>query len=544
MFKNTFLKTIYDFRLSIFYWGMFFAFLLLFIAGAYNEVIVGADSANVLAGYKKLANMPGYPGGGAPDADTFGGFITFRMLGGVPLILGIFGVLAGSLIIRGEEDKGSLDLILSTPHSRTMVLLQKWAGMAVAIGAVVLINWLALILGLLIANQQLGFADMFLAHLNIWLTCLVFGSLALLLGQITISRRAAAGWAGGVLAATYLLDSLASSLRGLEWLRYLSPFYYYSLSKPLAPSVGTHWGALVVLAGISAVAVVVAVWFYNHRDHNNVYPLFFNRPKPLALQPQTRPTSLGLRGPFWFGLRSALPGTLIWGLPISLYLGLSIYSIDGVRGELTSLLKSELYRSQGFLPVPSDANLVSLSLALNLVVFTAYAVVQVVGWTSEESEGRLELILSTPQPRWRLLLTRYLVNLLASAITCITVGTIFSLIALLVGVKLDFSYILASFFGLWVVCAVIMAAGFALSAIRPGRSIALISGGLVVFFFVDSLGGILKLPDWFINLSVYRAYGKPLMGGVDWTPQFVMLGLSAVFVTIAVYFFRRRDIVK
>jgi putative exporter of polyketide antibiotics len=253
---------------------------------------------------------------------------------------------------------------------------------------------------------------------------------------------------------------------------------------------------------------------------------------------------LGLRNTFWFGLRSALPTTLIWGLPISLYLGLSIFALDGIRGELTGLLKSEIYRSQGFLALPTDANLLSLSLSLILVVFTAYAVVQVVGWNNEESEGRLELILSTSQPRWQLLVTRYLVNLIASALTCGLVGLIISPIALFLGVKLDFSYILASFFGLWVVCAVIMAVGFAFSAFKPGQSIAIISGGLVVFFFVDSLGGLLKLPDWFINLSVYHAFGKPLLFGIDWTPQLVMLGLSGVFVAVAVYFFRQRDIVK
>ncbi len=544
MLRNNFLKTVYDFRLSIFFWGLGFAFLILIICGNYNDVVQGADRTNVLVGYKKLANLPGYPGGGAPDTDTFGGFITFRMLGGVPLILGIFGVLAGSSIIRGEEDKGSLDLLLTTPHSRTMVLLQKWAGMVAAIGAIVLITWLALYLGLLIVGQQLGFGEMFLAHLNIWLTCVVFGSLALLFGQFTLSRKAAAGWAGGVLAGTYLLESLARSLKELEWLQYLSPFYYHNLSKPLAHSVGTHWGAIAIQAGILAVVVITSAWMYNHRDHNNVYALFFNRPKIITSQPQTRPTSLGLRDTFWFGFHSALPGTLIWGLPISLYLCLTTLAMDSLRGELTSLLKSDIYRTQGFLLVPTDSNLLSLPLGFILVIFTAYAVVQVVGWNSEESEGRLELILSTPQSRWQLLLTRYLVNLLASALTCLLVGVIFSLAAMALVVKLDGSYILASFFGLWVICAVVMAAGFALSAVRPGRSIAIISGGLVAFFFVDSLGGLLKLPDWFINLSVYRAFGKPLLYGIDWTPQFVMLGLSGVFVAVAVYFFRQRDIVK
>src|SRR3990172_1720480 len=47
------------------------------------------------------------------------GYLGFEFFSYMPLVLGIFAVLAGSGLLRADEENGTLDLILAHPVSRT-----------------------------------------------------------------------------------------------------------------------------------------------------------------------------------------------------------------------------------------------------------------------------------------------------------------------------------------------------------------------------------------------------------------------------------------
>jgi ABC-2 type transport system permease protein len=120
-----FRKTLLDYRRSVAIWGIGLALLMLTVGTAYNGVIGGPDKVQQIASLQKIANSFAFLIGKAYDLDTFGGFVTTRYMGVVPVLLAIFALLAGNALIRGEEEQGSLDLLLSTPHSRATVYLQK-----------------------------------------------------------------------------------------------------------------------------------------------------------------------------------------------------------------------------------------------------------------------------------------------------------------------------------------------------------------------------------------------------------------------------------
>ena len=68
----------------------------------------------------------------------------------------------------------------------------------------------------------------------------------------------------GVVLVAFVLSSIAPLSSSTEWLQTLSPLYYYSGSTPLVNGLDpVHLGVLVVLA---AVAVVVGIWAFDHRD--------------------------------------------------------------------------------------------------------------------------------------------------------------------------------------------------------------------------------------------------------------------------------------
>jgi ABC-2 type transport system permease protein len=89
-------------------------------------------------------------------------------------------------------------------------------------------------------------------------------ALALGIGAAT-GRRAAAVAAGVAVAVLgYFGNNLAPQVEGLEWLRYLSPFFYLSGNKPLVNGVDPGYAG--VLAGVAVLLVAAGLAAFRTRD--------------------------------------------------------------------------------------------------------------------------------------------------------------------------------------------------------------------------------------------------------------------------------------
>ncbi len=545
--RNIFLKTLRDQRTAILCWGGILFLFTVFVTSVYGGIFSGPDKARLIADSQLLAQSPLYPGGGNPtDLDTFGGYITLRFLGIMPVIFGIYTLLAGTGLTRGEEEKGNFDLLLSTPYSRRSVLWQKWAGLLVATVAIAVLTWLGLLVGTALPNIGLDAVAAGLTCLNFVACALVFGSVGMLFGQLTITRKGAYSAAGGVLIATFFLDNLAAQTKALAWLHYFSPFFYHNQSKPLAVSVGLNLGAFGLLLAVSVIILVATIFLFERRDIGNIFPLFKTKRKLAIPNPYrvAEPRSLWLRNSFTFWLRTGLAGAFYWSILPSLYLVLGVSVFESAKSELLNLLKSDLYQALGYVAISTNENLLGLLIQVDLVTLIVYAVVQVAGWTGEETQGRLELLLSTPQPRWRLLVVRYGVASIHLAVCIGTVGLVFWSAAGATGIEVSGEKTLATFFTAWVVCVTIAGVGFSLTAYGPGWSIGATGGLVIASYLLNVLGKSLKLPDWIVNFSIFEQYGNPMVGGANWPSLGIMLALSAVFILLAIRQFRQRDLVK
>ncbi len=165
MFNNIFLKTLRDYSRQILIWGGGIGLLMLVYGAGYNTIFgTGPDRAKAVEDYRKTIESFTILTGKIYDIDTFGGFINSKIGSGMPIILGIWALLAGSAIIRREEERGTLDLLVSTPHTRLSVLLQKWAGIVIAMLGIVFLSWLGLTVAAIISNAGLSPVDGALAH--------------------------------------------------------------------------------------------------------------------------------------------------------------------------------------------------------------------------------------------------------------------------------------------------------------------------------------------------------------------------------------------
>jgi ABC-2 type transport system permease protein len=186
MFHSIWSKSLRDYRVAILAWGLGLGVLM--AAG------LAEATPTVITAFASLATLFRFLGD--PYAiQTPEGFITFRWMGAfLPLLLSFWPILAGARLVRGEEERGTLDVLLATPQARARLLLSKVGALCSALILIAVLFALGTVAGE--ARLGGGHVDMvraLLAGLNLGLLAFFFGMVALLLSQLTTSRGTAAG---------------------------------------------------------------------------------------------------------------------------------------------------------------------------------------------------------------------------------------------------------------------------------------------------------------------------------------------------------------
>jgi ABC-2 type transport system permease protein len=180
-----------------------------------------------------------------------------------PLLFVMVGVAFGAGTLAGEEEGGTLGLVLSYPVSRHRVMVGKSGALVAVVGLVGIGLAGAIVVGRLFELEipAWGVAA-FCASLV--LLGVLFGLVAMVIGAATGSKALAVGAPAGLAGATYLISSLSPVVSGLRPLRWASPFWYATGSNPLANGLSIR--DVVVLVGLSLAAFGAAVLLFARRD--------------------------------------------------------------------------------------------------------------------------------------------------------------------------------------------------------------------------------------------------------------------------------------
>ena len=144
---------------------------------------------------------------------TMGGFLSWRVGNVLPVMLGLWPVLALSSTLAGEAAKGSLDLLAATQQGRRTIALEKLAGHLAAVIVAMLILALSLVLVGQVFGSLPGDAISLPAALG---QVLLYGLMMLAAGAVSFASAPFVGrtraMAFGLIAlfASYLIYSYAS----------------------------------------------------------------------------------------------------------------------------------------------------------------------------------------------------------------------------------------------------------------------------------------------------------------------------------------------
>lgn len=177
----------------------------------------------------------------------------------LPLLFVMFGILRGARMIAGEEEAGTLDLLLVTPLSTTRLLLGE--ALALAIGLVTL--GVATVIGTLAGSAlfDLGVpaSSAVAGATACTLLGIVHGAIALTAGAVLGRRGLALGLATAAALGAYVLYVGGLFVEGLSDARVLSPFHLALHAGPLADAFPASFLTLLV-APVALVVLVLPLW--------------------------------------------------------------------------------------------------------------------------------------------------------------------------------------------------------------------------------------------------------------------------------------------
>jgi ABC-2 type transport system permease protein len=240
-------------RRSLLWWTIGLAALVALNVAFYPSV--RDDPA--LSGYAKdlPESVRALFAGGELDIASPAGYLNSRIFALMaPLLFLIVAIGAGSAAVAGEEERGTLELVLAHPIRRRDYVLQRFLALAVLLAALTTVLLATVALGSHAVNLEISFGKLAVASLSVGLLALLFAAIALATGALAPGRARAIAVAGGLAVAAWIFDGLARSVDPLEGLRPLGPYYHALGQNPLregAPSAG--WALLIAAAAIAAV---------------------------------------------------------------------------------------------------------------------------------------------------------------------------------------------------------------------------------------------------------------------------------------------------
>jgi beta-exotoxin I transport system permease protein len=264
MLRNIALKSLRDIRRGFLWWSLGLAGFVALIVSVWPTVHSNPSLTKLAQDYPE-ALQAFIAFGGAVDYSSPAGYLGIELFSlMVPLLLLVAAIGTGAGSIAGEEDRGTLELLLANPVSRTKVVLEKTAALVLEIVGLGAVLWVALWVGALLASMDISAGHLAAATLMAVLLAVAFGTIALLLGAATGKRTVAIGLTAAAAVAAYLVNGLAPLVHALEVPQKLSPFYHYAVSDPLRSGLSpTHVGILVAIA---VVATALAPYFFSRRD--------------------------------------------------------------------------------------------------------------------------------------------------------------------------------------------------------------------------------------------------------------------------------------
>ncbi len=474
--------------------------------------------------------------GDPSHVDRLGGFLSWRIGATIPVLFSIWSIIALSGTLAGEASRGTLEVVLAAPISRRGLAFRKAAAfvvaLALAMGIAATLTWWTGVAFAKLPGDEISPSQAFGQFALYGVLIGVAGAVAFALGAF-VGRATAAGIAGTVLFAGYLVDGFSGVVPLFERLKPLSWFSLTKLHRPLADS--WDWPPVLILGALALALLAVGIVAFGLRD--------LASPVRLPI-PGLPAVTLGTRRPFSRSFGDRLPHALAWGLGDAL-IGIvftlastsfmeAMRAIPALGSMLALLYPGVDYATPGgFLQIGVFSS--------GTVLFGLSAATAVSGWASDESAGRLDLVLAAPISRVRWMIGSGLGALATSLVVAGLMAAAVWVGSVQVGGDPWQPAIGTLALGLYM--AALTGVGIAVAGLwRPGLAGPTVIILTIVFYLLEVFGAALDLPTWVLDLSLNHHMGQPMTGGYDAFGLAACVVLALGGLVLGTWGLRRRDL--
>lgn len=475
-----------------------------------------------------------------PDqVGTLGGYVQWRVYGFSAIMLAGWAVFAAAGAARGDEERGLVEQWLARGLSKARYIWTRFAAFAIVAVTAAASTGLAAWIVAVASNEPVPVWPLVQISAALALVTVCCWAVVAALAQLAATRGSATGLGGAAIAFLFFTNSLARTDHALDGIARLSPFHAYDLTKTLVP--GGHFELAGNLAVASATVILLAgaAFAFSRRDLGA--PLFGSRRagEAPAYEPSRNPL---LRVSVIEQLWEHRYGLLAWMLVFA-----------GFASMLASLAKSvtDFIRASpslsGYFRLFGSTNLYQAVISFEWFtiaqgMLAVYVITRVARWSAEDAEGRLEMALSQPVPRWRVVVERF-VGLVIGIVVLAVVGTLATVaVTQKQGFTLDPNAVERATLLLLPFALTFGAIGGVLSAYYPRIAVPVLSFLALGGYLLQQFAPIFNWPSWVTHFSLFDLYGTPMLQGVWWGGLWAMVAIIVVGLAASLLAMQRRQV--
>jgi len=193
------------------------------------------------------------------------GWLDVEYFSFVPLIIGLFATGAGASMLARDEERGTLDLILAHPVSRTALFWGRFLATTLVLIILLLISWASLLLSMTWSeNFTIPAIDLLLPFASLYIILMFFMTLALFFSMLLPARSMASMLTGILVVASFFITLLSGVVDQLERAADFSPMTYLETAAAIENGLNLTWFG--VFMAIDLVLALISWQLFQRRD--------------------------------------------------------------------------------------------------------------------------------------------------------------------------------------------------------------------------------------------------------------------------------------
>ena len=510
-------------------WGYIFGVLVASSALSYTQIYKTQGERDGLAAAFGANNATAALFGPGADLQTVAGFTVFKSFMTIMVLGAVWGLLTSTRLLRGEEDAGRWELVLTGQFTQRSATGQALGGLGAGAAILWLVTAVITVVTGLDSKVDFGVgASLYFAVAQV-ATAVMFLAVGALTSQLASTRRQAATVAAWFLGASYAVRMVADAGVGVHGLIWLSPLGW---AEELRPLTSPQPVALVPIVAFTALAGVLSLHFSARRDTGSgIFPDRTHAVAHVRL----------LRGQLGLTVRLVRPTVTAWIVALGatgLVLGLVAKQAGGT---ISGSSVQQVFARLGATGTGAVAFL-GVSFLIVAVMAGFMAAGQVTAQRSEEADGRFDNLVVQPVSRWSWAGGRVLVGLLALVIGAAVTGLFTWLGTETQGGGVSLATLLQA--GVNVVPPAWCILGLGILALGAvPRAVSYVVYGILGWsLLIEVVGGFGSGSRWLLDTSLFHQMAAAPAIHPNWTVNGAMIGIGLVAAVLGGVLFTHRDV--